>query len=467
MARTITILRAVVFFGLTLVAAFVQAEETWLGLYIGADKLGYTYYDTTTAAGSRTPTKRVAKTVLTGRMLGQNLNISVDSTTTFTTKGDLDVQQFHMSSGGRVVNVTAKFTATTVEVETSDGGPKTKRTLPVPPGGVIKDDPTADLIEGQATTTTCYVFDPQTVSLVKTTLVRLPDEEIDTPQGKAKAHVVNVDDPRAPTKVYLSAKGDLIRAEGPFGMVMRPVTKAEALASADGDLTDIAEASTIPIDGDLGDWATAKSISFVFHGPKLDKVPSDAHQTVAKQGDDWLVEVHPVTWHDKTTTIAEAAKTMAQWTKPETHVPCDTSRFVELAKQVTGGEDRVAVAAEKVRQYVHGLVAANAGIGVVRDAGEILDSKEGVCRDHAVLMTTVLRAAGIPTRVCTGIVQYAGSFYYHAWVEVFDGTGWVALDSTRAPERVDATHIKTAQGSVADAFTSFILDRGRAKVVTK
>lgn len=449
-----------------LVAAFAQAEQVWLGLFIGQDKLGYTFYETTNAPGSSTPQKRVSKTILTGKMLGQDLNISVLSTTFFTRAGDLDSQTFHMSSGGREIDVTAKYTKQTVEVETSESGTKKKKTLPIPPGGVVKDDPTADLIEGKATGAVCYIFDPQAITLVKTTVTKLPDEEVDTPQGKAKAHVVNVEDPRAPTKVYLSTKGDLIKAEGPFGMVMRPITEAEALA-AGGDLTDIAEASTIPVDGDLGDWNNAKKLSFLFVGPKLNKAPSDGHQTVVKQGDNWLVEVHPVTWHSKTATIKSAAQSQGQWTKPEPHVPSDQKRFTDLAKKIVGEETKVSVAAEKIRKYVHGLVAANAGIGVVRDAEEILESKEGVCRDHAVLMTTILRAAGIPTRVCTGIVQYAGSFYYHAWVEVFDGTNWVALDSTRDPAAVDPTHIKTAQGSVGEAFTSFILDRGRAKVVKK
>ncbi len=460
-------LRTLLAFCLVLPSCLAGAQEVWLGLYIGQNKLGYTYYDTTTAPGTSLLIKRVSKTVMKGKMLGQDLSLSIDSTTAFNRDGSIREETFRMSSGGRVIDVTATFTRETVVVVTDDGETTKQKTLTIPAGGVVKDDPTADIVSGLATTSTCYVFDPQTISLVKNTLTLKPDETIDTPLGKTKVKTVYIDDPRAPTTVYLSAKGDLVKAVGPFGLEMRPVTKEVAIAEQSGELADIALASTIPIDGDLGGWEQAKSLSFVFDGPKLDKAPSDGHQTVVKQGDKWLVDVHPTTWHDKTTTIAEAAKTQGRWTKQETHVPSDSPRFVDLAKSIIKGSDKVAVASERIREYVHGLVSANAGIGVVRDADEILDSKEGVCRDHAVLMTALLRAAGIPTQVCTGLVQYGGSFYYHAWVEVFDGHGWVALDSTRDPATVDATHIKTAEGSVADAFTGFILDKGRAKVVAK
>ncbi|MBS1710037.1 MAG: hypothetical protein JSS65_15100, partial [Armatimonadetes bacterium] len=248
-------------------AALAGAEEIWLGLFLGKDKLGYSYYNTTFRPGGSVPLKRVSKTVLQGKMLGQELSVLMDSETTFGDAGALAKQTFHMSSGGREMDVTAVFTAQTVEVETFESGTKKKKSLPIPPGQVVKDDPTADLIEGASTSSVCYVFDPQTISLVKTTITRKPDESIETAAGKVTAKVVMVDDPRAPTKMFLTTKGDLIKAEAPFGLEMRPVTKAEALDST-GDKADIADASTIPIDGDLEGWESAKRLVFSFDGPQ-------------------------------------------------------------------------------------------------------------------------------------------------------------------------------------------------------
>ncbi|MFX8601193.1 transglutaminase-like domain-containing protein, partial [Acinetobacter baumannii] len=77
------------------------------------------------------------------------------------------------------------------------------------------------------------------------------------------------------------------------------------------------------------------------------------------------------------------------------------SLAAKLAKGKSGKD-----AALSIRRYVHGIMQPNAGIGVVRDAREVLTTKEGVCRDYAVLTTTLLRAAGIPARLATGL-EYA------------------------------------------------------------
>jgi Transglutaminase-like superfamily len=39
-------------------------------------------------------------------------------------------------------------------------------------------------------------------------------------------------------------------------------------------------------------------------------------------------------------------------------------------------------------------------------ATEILQAPEGVCPDYAILFATLARAAGIPTRLCGGIVYF-------------------------------------------------------------
>ena len=94
-------------------------------------------------------------------------------------------------------------------------------------------------------------------------------------------------------------------------------------------------------------------------------------------------------------------------------------------------------------------------VGTPRSAVEILRSRDGVCRDYATLFTAVARAAGVPTRLCSGIVYFKDAFYYHAWVEcqLTPGIdGWYPFDATLDDDFVDATHVKFAQGDPADMF---------------
>ncbi len=83
-------------------------------------------------------------------------------------------------------------------------------------------------------------------------------------------------------------------------------------------------------------------------------------------------------------------------------------------------------------------------------AAEVLGAGSGDCTEHAVLAAAMARAAGVPSRVVTGVVHFEGSFAYHMWVEVWTGDGWHALDPTIGEGSVDATHIKLGESSLAD-----------------
>ena len=104
-------------------------------------------------------------------------------------------------------------------------------------------------------------------------------------------------------------------------------------------------------------------------------------------------------------------------------------------------------------------------VGVLRDAREILRTKEGVCRDYATLAATLMRAAGIPTKLVTGAVYSSDGFYYHAWVETWVGDRWIAFDPTLGGGLADATHIKFAEGNAEEAFISFTLDGSKIEVI--
>lgn len=98
----------------------------------------------------------------------------------------------------------------------------------------------------------------------------------------------------------------------------------------------------------------------------------------------------------------------------------------------------------------------DASIGVPRTSTDIFARRRGVCRDYATLYTALARAAGVPTRLCSGIVYAEGKFFYHAWAESWVGQ-WIAFDPTlydpgHGVDFVDATHIKFAQGDVTSMF---------------
>ena len=64
----------------------------------------------------------------------------------------------------------------------------------------------------------------------------------------------------------------------------------------------------------------------------------------------------------------------------------------------------------------------------VPNALEVLLNKAGDCNEHAVLVAALLRTAGIPSQIESGLVYLSGRFYYHAWNAVYLGD-WVTADA--------------------------------------
>jgi len=78
-------------------------------------------------------------------------------------------------------------------------------------------------------------------------------------------------------------------------------------------------------------------------------------------------------------------------------------------------------------------------------------TRRGDCTEHAVLLTAMARALGIPARVVTGVVyadRMSGAsrvFVPHAWAQAWIDNRWISFDS--ALRRFDSSHIALGTGN--------------------
>ena len=154
----------------------------------------------------------------------------------------------------------------------------------------------------------------------------------------------------------------------------------------------------------------------------------------------------------------------------------DDPKIQALVKQALGKEagklsDRAR--AWKLREFVNTYIDQTDYAVGYASASEVARTREGDCTEHAVLLAAMLRAAGIPSRIATGLVYAKVSvgkpaiFGYHMWTQAWlpgapgdpaaTGRRWVDLDATiQAPtrdaftRRFDATHITLDVSSLAD-----------------
>ena len=84
-------------------------------------------------------------------------------------------------------------------------------------------------------------------------------------------------------------------------------------------------------------------------------------------------------------------------------------------------------------------------------AGEVAQSLEGDCTEHAVLLAALCRARKVPARVAFGLVYYPPQqgFAYHMWNEVWIKDRWVPLDGTLGLGGIGADHIKLGDSNLA------------------
>jgi hypothetical protein len=102
----------------------------------------------------------------------------------------------------------------------------------------------------------------------------------------------------------------------------------------------------------------------------------------------------------------------------------------EMAGRLTYGVDGVLPRAEAIMKWVHDKLGLTLSDSFT--ATEVLRKREGECQAHALLMTALCRAAGVPARVVAGLVLPPGErdYAYHAWVEVLRDGAWYPMDPT-------------------------------------
>lgn len=446
--------------------AWGRADESWIGVYMRGSKIGHAKFTSRpeTQKGVQ-GTLSEAQTVMSLKMLGADLEIRLDSRTFSDANGRPLTMWVKQESAGRSQTLDAKFEGDKVRLDVDNNGNKSDKTIDVPKDAWIVDDPLTALLAGSPQRT-FYILDSTTLTLVKNELNPLGEREVDVQGTKVKAQAVEIKDPRMTSTAFFTAKGDLIKMTGPLGIEMIPEPKEKALARPEGAYVpaDLATASSIEVKPKLGEPAQYRAIELRLSGLDLSHLPSGDHQTVTKRGDAWIVKVHPPTW-DEGRGKKEVAQTDAKWAQPSPYVASDYPAIRSVAADIAKGASTRLDKAMAIKDWVYQHMRSNAGIGVLRDAREVLATKEGVCRDYAILAASLMRAVDIPTRLASGLTLWNDRFYYHAWVEVWDGNRWIGLDPTESREQISPTHVKLGEGNVEDAFFFTILEGVRIEVL--
>jgi transglutaminase-like putative cysteine protease len=137
------------------------------------------------------------------------------------------------------------------------------------------------------------------------------------------------------------------------------------------------------------------------------------------------------------------------------------ARLRDLARQVVGSQTDAYRAALALNNWVFRNLGKMESEPRPITALQVLDQGKGDCSEHALLMATLARAVGLPSRLVAGLAVIGDKLFYHAWVEVYVGE-WVEMDPTWGEAGVDAGHLLLARSALDEvSYARMSLDTGR------
>ena len=137
--------------------------------------------------------------------------------------------------------------------------------------------------------------------------------------------------------------------------------------------------------------------------------------------------------------------TQGEFLAASAYIQVDHPDIQAKAEEILGTEVNSWRASEKLCQWVYASINDKKMSGGFSSSLTTLESLSGDCTEHTVLFIALARAAGIPARICSGIVFARDAFYYHFWPEVYVGR-WVQMDPTLDQVVADANHIQLGGG---------------------
>jgi hypothetical protein len=112
--------------------------------------------------------------------------------------------------------------------------------------------------------------------------------------------------------------------------------------------------------------------------------------------------------------------------------------------------------AESLRRRVHRHITLKTLDTGFASASETARSQQGDCTEHAVLLTALFRANGIPARIATGLIyaeQFADRkhvFGWHMWAQAWIDGAWWDFDAVLPDRRFHAGYVLISSAALSD-----------------
>jgi hypothetical protein len=292
------------------------------------------------------------------------------------------------------------------------------------------------------TTGAFSIFDPATLGMRSISVTRNADEIIPIMGKKILTQKYCADFMGAKNCAWIDKDGDVLKEAGLLGLSMEKVSPQEANKgiSTTGSI-DFTEIASIPANIKIDVPEKLNQIKIKISGaggllPYMNGGRQNLRKDILTITKEQITEM-PSPDH-------ELPQQLSVYLKPTPMVQANDPQMKAQVGKIVKPYDSPEQKTKKIINWVYHTVEKKPILSVP-NALEVLKNKEGDCNEHAVLVAALLRTAGIPAQIETGLVYLRGRFYYHAWNIAYVGK-WVTADAVFNQFPADVTHIRLVRG---------------------
>ena len=395
-----------------------------------------------------------------------------------TRQGKLLRCQTQMSDGGHPTLATAHVSNDQLIVTTEIAGQKKQSSLPWKPEwrgffGVeqsLRERPLQPEEKRQLTVLAPVLMQPAIVALkaanYEATTVTSGTKNLLRIERSDQLQVADGQTITIKSTLWVDEAGEILKTLLPgLGLEEYRTSRQDALAKTGTRPFDINASFSIPLKRAIAQPHATRLVRYRVHvrdGQAADFFAQGPSQRITPLENGWAqIDVQAISPGSQTTAPRQPPPTPAD-TAANSLIQSDNALIVTMAKSVGSKTDDPWQLACQLEKHVARLIETKDFSRVFASAAEVVQSRQGDCTEHAVLLAALCRARQIPTRVVIGLVYVprpgAPELAYHMWNEVWIKNGWFPLDATLGQGGIGAGHLKLSDSNLsgASAFSAFL-----------
>lgn len=286
------------------------------------------------------------------------------------------------------------------------------------------------------------IFDPASMSRQAVTIAYHGKQPLEMGNGKTiRARHFQLEFMGASYDAWMDDKGSVLRENGPLGITLVQSSRDEISQNpqlhASRDLTRM-----VSIDAGRAIERPEQYREMVVAMTGIDRPLDISGDRQRLEGRHLTITLENTVHRDP---LDETERNL--FLQPTATIQSDAPEIRKLAAEIVTPQMSPREAATKLLAWVYHHIEKRPVISVP-DALTTLKNRTGDCNEHAVLLTALARAAGIPAQIEAGLVYLDGRFYYHAW-NVLYLDGWTTVDALMNQMPADVTHVRLVRGDAA------------------